>query len=133
MRWVLAHTIADLEIMEDQKMKYFGKAMALALVLGVITVCAVGCVGPESNDSGVNENTDTTNKTTTAPTTAPTTEKTTTQPGTSGGVVGSVADDVSEALTDGMTTQKETTQGTTQAPSRSNGRSLSGMRGREGK
>ena len=61
-------------------MKHFSKVMALALVLGVITACAVGCVGPESDDSGVNENTDTTAKTTQAPTTqAPTTQTPTTE------------------------------------------------------
>ena len=105
-------------------MKHFSKVMALALVLGVITSCAVGCVGPESDDSGVNQNTDTTATTTQRPTTqAPTTEAPTTE-----GALGSIAGDVSEALTDGMTTQGTTEAATTQTPSR-NGR----MRGREGK
>ena len=54
-------------------MKIFTKALTLALVLGAVTACAVACVGPESDDSGVNENTDTTNTTNT--TTAQTTEK----------------------------------------------------------
>ena len=105
-------------------MKHFSKVMALALVLGVITACAVGCVGPESDDSGVNQNTDTTATTTQKPTTqAPTTEAPTTE-----GALGSIAGDISEALTDGMTTQGTTEAATTQTPSR-NGR----MRGREGK
>ena len=112
-----AHTNTDLEMMEDQSMKHFSKVMALALVLGAITACAYGCVGPESNDSGVNENADTTATTTQKPTTqAPTTEPTTTE-----GAMGSIAGDVSDALTDGMTTQG-TTEATTTAPARTRGR-----------
>lgn len=104
-------------------MKHFSKVMALALVLGAITACAYGCVGPESNDSGVNENTDTTATTTQKPTTqAPTTEAAT----TTEGALGSIAGDVSDALTDGMTTETTTT-----APART--RDMRGMRGREGK
>ena len=104
-------------------MKHFSKVMALALVLGAITACAVGCVGPESDDSGVNENTDTTAKTTQAPTTqAPTTEASTTE-----GALGSVAGDVSEAVSDAVS-GGSSEAATTQTPSR-NGR----MRGREGK
>ena len=103
-------------------MKYTGKALALALILAAVTACAVGCVGPESDDSGVNENTDTTGTTQTttqAPTTqAPTTESTTTE-----GALGSVAGDVSDAISG------DSAETTTQAPSRMNGR----MRGREGK
>ena len=98
-------------------MKHFGKLLALALVLGAIATCAYGCVGPESDDSGVNENTDT-KGTTQATTQAPTTG--TTQADTSGGMVGSVADDVSEALTDDMSTQ--TTEAATTAPARTRGR-----------
>ena len=101
-------------------MKHFSKVMALALVLGAITACAVGCVGPESDDSGVNQNTDTTATTTQRPTTqVPTTEAAT----TTEGALGSIAGDVSDALTDGMTTETTTT-----APARTRG-----MRGREGK
>ena len=104
-------------------MKHFSKVMALALVLGAITACAVGCVGPESDDSGVNENTDTTAKTTQAPTTqAPTTEAPTTENG-----IGSIAGDVSEAVSDAVS-GGSSEAATTQTPSQ-NGR----MRGREGK
>ena len=105
-------------------MKHFSKVMALALVLGAITACAVGCVGPESDDSGVNQNTDTTATTTQKPTTqAPTTEAPTTE-----GALGSIAGDVSEAVSDAVSGGNTTESATTQTPSR-NGR----MRGREGK
>ena len=104
-------------------MKHFSKVMALALVLGAITACAVGCVGPESDDSGVNQNTDTTATTTQKPTTqAPTTEAPTTE-----GALGSIAGDVSEAVSDAVS-GGSSEAATTQTPSR-NGR----MRGREGK
>ena len=104
-------------------MKHFSKVMALALVLGAITACAVGCVGPESDDSGVNQNTDTTATTTQRPTTqAPTTEAPTTE-----GALGSIAGDVSEAVSDAVS-GGSSEAATTQTPSR-NGR----MRGREGK
>lgn len=102
-------------------MKQFSKVMVLALVLGAITACAYGCVGPESDDSGVNENTDTT-------TTAQTTQAPTTQATTTEGALGSIAGDVSDALTDGMTTQGATTEAVTSAPARNRS-----MRGREGK
>ena len=104
-------------------MKHFSKVMALALVLGAITACAVGCVGPESDDSGVNQNTDTTATTTQRPTTqAPTTEAPTTE-----GALGSIAGDVSDAVSDAVS-GGSSEAATTQTPSR-NGR----MRGREGK
>ena len=107
-------------------MKYIGKILAFALILTVISACAVGCVGPESDDSGVNENTDTTNTTTTtqATTQAPTTQAPTTDSGM-GSVVGDVSEAVSDAISGGNTT---TEAATTQTPSRNGG-----MRGREGK
>ncbi len=104
-------------------MKYTGKALALALILAAVTACAVGCVGPESDDSGVNENTDT-QGTTQAPSTQGTTQAPTTESDTSEGALGSVAGDISDAIS-GDTAEPESTQ----APSRMNGR----MRGREGK
>lgn len=114
-------------------MKYTGKLLALAMVLATVTAFAVGCVGPESDDSGVNENTDTTNTTQTttqapttqAPTQAPgTTAPGTTAPGTTENGMGSIAGDVSDAISGETTTEAATTT----APTR-NGR----MRGREGK
>ncbi|MBO7296421.1 MAG: hypothetical protein J6V39_04095 [Clostridia bacterium] len=115
-------------------MKYTGKLLALALILAAVSACAVGCVGPESDDSGVNENTDTTNSTTTtqtttqAPTTqAPTTQAPTTETPTTEGMMGSIAGDVSEAVSDAVSGGNTTESATTQTPSR-NGR----MRGREG-
>ena len=111
-------------------MKYTGKLLALALILAAVSACAVGCVGPESDDSGVNENTDTTNTTTTTQTTtqAPTTEAPTTETPTTEGMMGSIAGDVSEAVSDAVSGGNTTESATTQTPSR-NGR----MRGREGK
>ncbi len=113
-------------------MKYTGKLLALAMVLATVTACAVGCVGPESDDSGVNENTDTTTTTTQTTTQAPTTQAPTTQaptteaPTTENGM-GSIAGDVSEAVSDAVS-GGSSEAATTQTPSR-NGR----MRGREGK
>ena len=108
-------------------MKNTGKAFALALILAAVTACAVGCVGPESDDSGVNENTDTqstTQTTTQAPTTqAPTTQAPTTEANTTEGALGSIAGDVSDAISG------DSSEAVTTAPSRMNGR----MRGREGK
>jgi hypothetical protein len=111
-------------------MKYTGKVLALAMVLAAVTACAVGCVGPESDDSGVNENTDTTNTTTTTQTTtqAPTTQAPTTEAPTTENGMGSIAGDVSEAVSDAVSGGNTTESATTQTPSR-NGR----MRGREGK
>ena len=105
-------------------MKITGKALTLLLVLGLLTASLYGCIGPESDDSGVNENTDT--KGTTQSTTQSTTQQTTNQTGE--GIVGSVADDVSDALTGDMTTET-TTDAVTTAP----GARTRGMRGREGK
>ncbi len=110
-------------------MKYTGKILALAMVLAAVSAFAVGCVGPESDDSGINENTDTkgtTQATTQAPTQAPTTQAPTTDSTTEGGSgsgAGSIAGDVSDAIS-GQTTEPASTQD----PAR-NGR----MRGREGK
>ena len=114
-------------------MKYTGKVLALAMVLAAVTACAVGCVGPESDDSGVNENTDTTTTTTTTTTTqtttqAPTTQAPTTEAPTTENGMGSIAGDVSEAVSDAVSGGNTTESATTQTPSR-NGR----MRGREGK
>lgn len=111
-------------------MKYTGKLLALAMVLAAVTAFAVGCVGPESDDSGVNENTDTTNTTTTTQTTtqAPTTQAPTTEAPTTENGMGSIAGDVSEAVSDAVSGGNTTESATTQTPSR-NGR----MRGREGK
>ena len=111
-------------------MKYTGKLLALALILAAVSACAVGCVGPESDDSGVNENTDTTNSTTTTQTTtqAPTTQAPTTETPTTENGMGSIAGDVSEAVSDAVSGGNTTESATTQTPSR-NGR----MRGREGK
>lgn len=111
-------------------MKYTGKVLALAMVLAAVTACAVGCVGPESDDSGVNENTDTTTTTTTTQTTtqAPTTQAPTTEAPTTENGMGSIAGDVSEAVSDAVSGGNTTESATTQTPSR-NGR----MRGREGK
>ena len=109
-------------------MKYTGKLLALAMVLATVTACAVGCVGPESDDSGVNENTDTTTTTTTQTTTqAPTTQAPTTEAPTTESGMGSIAGDVSEAVSDAVS-GGSSEAATTQTPSR-NGR----MRGREGK
>ena len=107
-------------------MKYTGKVLALAMVLAAVTACAVGCVGPESDDSGVNENTDTTNTTQTT-TQAPTTQTPTTEAPTTENGMGSIAGDVSEAVSDAVS-GGSSEAATTQTPSR-NGR----MRGREGK
>ena len=113
-------------------MKYTGKIMALALILAAVSACAVGCVGPESDDSVVNENTDTTTTTQTTkeePTTqAPTTQAPTTEAPTTENGMGSIAGDVSEAVSDAVSGGNTTESATTQTPSR-NGR----MRGREGK
>lgn len=108
-------------------MKYTGKIMALALILAAVSACAVGCVGPESDDSGVNENTDTTTTTQTT-TQAPTTQAPTTEAPTTENGMGSIAGDVSEAVSDAVSGGNTTESATTQTPSR-NGR----MRGREGK
>ena len=109
-------------------MKYTGKLLALAMVLATVTACAVGCVGPESDDSGVNENTDTTTTTTTQTTTqAPTTQAPTTEAPTTESGMGSIAGDASEAVSDAVS-GGSSEAATTQTPSR-NGR----MRGREGK
>ncbi|MBQ2805957.1 MAG: hypothetical protein IJF08_02795, partial [Clostridia bacterium] len=82
-------------------MKYTGKALTLALVLGLITAALVGCVGPESDD-GSNTNGETTKNTTAQQTTqAPTTDE------TSGGMmdsVDSVVEDVSDAISGDNTT-----------------------------
>ena len=103
-------------------MKNTGKAFALALILAAVTACAVGCVGPESDDSGVNENTDT-QSTTQTTTQAPTTQAPTTEANTTEGALGSIAGDVSDAISG------DSSEAVTTAPSRMNGR----MRGREGK
>ena len=113
-------------------MKYTGKALILALVLGLVTTAFVGCVGPESDD-GSNTNGETTNKTTTQQTTqAPSTQAPTTNE-TSGGMVDSVVGDVSEGISEAvsdMGSGENTTaaESTTTTPARTRG-----MRGREGK
>ena len=111
-------------------MKYSGKLLALSMILAIVSAFAVGCVGPESDDSGVNENTDTTTTTTTTQTTTqtPTTQAPTTEAPTTENGMGSIAGDVSEAVSDAVSGGNTTESATTQTPSR-NGR----MRGREGK
>lgn len=109
-------------------MKYTGKALTLALVLGLVTAAMVGCVGPESDD-GSNTNGETTKNTTAQVTTAPGTQAPTTDE-TSGGMmdsVDSVVDDVSDAIS-GDNTNTTTEETTTTTPARARN-----MRGRDGK
>lgn len=109
-------------------MKYTGKALTLALVLGLVTAAMVGCVGPESDD-GSNTNGETTKNTTAQVTTAPGTQAPTTDE-TSGGMmdsVDSVVDDVSDAIS-GDNTNMTTEETTTTTPARARN-----MRGRDGK
>ena len=108
-------------------MKYTGKALTLALVLGLITASFVGCVGPESDD-GSNTNGETSGSTTAQVTTAPGTQAPTTNE-TSGGMmdsVDSVVEDVSDAISGGDSSTT-TTEATTTTPR------ARGMRGRDGK
>lgn len=108
-------------------MKYTGKALTLALVLGLVTAAMVGCVGPESDD-GSNTNGETSGSTTAQVTTAPGTQAPTTDE-TSGGMmdsVDSVVEDVSDAISGGDSSTT-TTEATTTTPR------ARGMRGRDGK